>query len=343
MHVLVTGHTGFKGAWLTMMLRARGWEVSGLSLDPEPGSLFEVADVGSLMTQDHRVDIRDAGGVRSALRSISPDAVFHMAAQPLVRESYRDPRATIETNVIGTMNVLDAVREVGSSQGSLIVTTDKVYRNVNQVEGYVEDDPLGGHDPYSASKAMADLLTQSWTRSFGGPPTVIARAGNVIGGGDVSADRLLPDLLRSFNAGSPALIRYPNAVRPWQHVLDCLNGYCMLLDAVLSGSVSQEAWNFGPGVESFRTVAEVADAAAADWGPGASWVDISDADHPHEAELLALDAAAARSQLGWHDRLSFSDSVTWTVSWHKNVLAGVTPRSACDEQLELFATLGPDA
>ena len=343
MHVLVTGHTGFKGAWLTMMLRARGWEVSGLALDPEPGSLFEVADVGSLMTQDHRVDIRDAAGLQSAVRSVAPDAVFHMAAQPLVRESYRDPRTTMETNVMGTFNVLEAVDLVGSAQASVIITTDKVYRNVNQVAGYVEDDPLGGHDPYSASKAMADLLTQSWVRSFGGPTTVIARAGNVIGGGDVSTDRLLPDLIRAFASGSPASIRYPNGVRPWQHVLDCLNGYLLLMDAALSGSISRGEWNFGPGVESFRTVAEVADAAATDWGAGASWVDISDADHPHEAELLALDAAAARSLLGWDDRLAFSDSVTWTVSWHKKVLAGVAPRSACEEQLERFATLGPDA
>ena len=343
MHVLVTGHTGFKGAWLTMMLRARGWEVSGIALDPEPGSLFEVADVGSLMTQDHRVDIRDAGAVQSAVRSVAPDVVFHLAAQPLVRESYQDPRTTVETNVMGTFNVLEAVGEVGSARASVIITTDKVYRNVNQVAGYVEDDALGGHDPYSASKAMADLLTQSWVHSFGGPTTVIARAGNVIGGGDVSTDRLLPDLVRAFASGTPASIRYPNAVRPWQHVLDCLNGYLLLMDTALAGSVSQGEWNFGPGAESFRTVAEVADAAVLDWGPEASWVDISDAAHPHEAELLALDAAAARRLLGWRDRLSFSESVAWTVSWHKNVLAGQAPRSACDEQLERFATLGPDA
>ena len=343
MHVLVTGHTGFKGAWLTMMLRARGWEVSGLALDPEPGSLFEVADVSSLMTQDHRVDIRDAAGVQSVVGSIAPDAVFHMAAQPLVRESYRDPRTTMETNVMGTFNVLEAVDVVGSAQASVIITTDKVYRNVNQVAGYVEDDPLGGHDPYSASKAMADLLTQSWVRSFGGPTTVIARAGNVIGGGDVSSDRLLPDLMRAFAQGEPATIRYPNAVRPWQHVLDCLQGYLLLMDAALAREVAQGEWNFGPGPESFRTVAEVADAAARDWGAGAAWVDASDGDHPHEAELLALDANAARTALGWADRLPFAESITWTVDWHKEVLSGVTAREACDEQLAVFATLGSDA
>ena len=343
MRVLVTGHTGFKGAWLSLILTESGHEVVGYSLDPEPGALFEGAEVSERLSGDYRADVRDTSTLASAIRQTSPDVVIHMAAQPLVRESYRDPRTTMETNVMGTFNVLEAVEVVGSTKASVIITTDKVYRNVNQVAGYVEDDALGGHDPYSASKAMADLLTQSWVRSFGGPTTVIARAGNVIGGGDVSTDRLLPDLMRAFAAGEAAPIRYPAAVRPWQHVLDCLNGYLLLMDAALAASVTRDEWNFGPGPESFKTVAEVADAAAADWGGGASWEDISDSDHPHEAELLALDAGAARASLGWNDRLSFSDSVNWTVSWHKNVLAGVTPRSACDQQLQLFATLGPDA
>lgn len=343
MHVLVTGHTGFKGAWLTMMLRARGWAVSGLALDPEPGSLFDAANVDSLITKDHRTDIRDAAAVESAVRSIAPDAVFHMAAQPLVRESYRDPRTTMETNVMGTLNLLEAVHEVGSARASVIVTTDKVYRNVNQIAGYVESDALGGHDPYSASKAMADLLTQSWVRSFGGPTTVIARAGNVIGGGDVSTDRLLPDLIRAFQEGRPATIRYPEAVRPWQHVLDCLQGYLLLMDAALTGEVARGEWNFGPGPESFKTVAAVAEAAAEYWGGGASWVDVSDHDHPHEAELLALDASAARRLLGWDDRLTFRDAIHWTVGWHKTVTGGMTAREACDEQLMRFARLSPDA
>ena len=343
MHVLVTGHTGFKGAWLTMMLRAHGWEVSGLALDPEPGSLFEVADVGSLMTQDHRVDVRDASAVHSVLRSVEPDAVFHMAAQPLVRESYRDPRTTVETNVMGTFNVLEAVGEVGTARACVIITTDKVYRNVNQEAGYVESDALGGHDPYSASKAMADLLTQSWVRSFGGPTAVIARAGNVIGGGDVSTDRLLPDLMRAFASASPASIRYPNAVRPWQHVLDCLNGYLLLMDAALEGSVSQGEWNFGPGVESFRTVAEVADTAVHCWGAGASWKDTSGGEHPHEAELLALDATAARDLLRWDDRLTFTESVEWTVKWHTDVARGLDAMQVCSEQLARFESMGRDA
>jgi CDP-glucose 4,6-dehydratase len=337
MHVLVTGHTGFKGAWLTLLLRSRGHEVSGIALDPEPDSLFEVASIAGDVSADHRVDIRDAERVRAVVRDVRPDAVMHLAAQPLVRESYRDPRTTIETNVIGTMNMLDAAREAGSVQATVIVTTDKVYRNVNQVAGYVEADPLGGHDPYSASKAMADLLTQSWMRSFEGPRTVIARAGNVIGGGDVSADRLLPDLVRAFASGSAAQIRYPGAVRPWQHVLDCLNGYCVLLDAVLTESTDREAWNFGPGPDSFRTVAEVADLAVREWGSGAAWEDVSEGTHPHEAELLALDASAARTLLGWDDRLTFTDAVQWTIDWHLKVRAGSTPREVTMAQLDAFA------
>lgn len=343
MHVLVTGHTGFKGAWLTLLLRERGHVVSGIALDPEPGSLFEVANLSTLMRTDERVDIRDADALRAAIAGIAPDAVMHLAAQPLVRESYRDPRATIETNVLGTMNVLDAVQATPTVQANVIITTDKVYRNVNQVAGYLEDDPLGGHDPYSASKAMADLLTQSWLRSFPGPTTVIARAGNVIGGGDVSTDRLLPDLVRSFSAGDSASIRYPFAVRPWQHVLDCLNGYCMLLDAVLDGSVAQEAWNFGPGPEGFRTVADVADLAAREWGDGATWHDVSGGEHPHEAELLALDATAARTKLGWDDRLTFTDAVQWTVDWHMAVREGIDPLAATLTQLTAFALAQRDA
>ena len=334
MHCLVTGHTGFKGAWLTLMLHERGHEVSGLALDPEPGALFESARMHDLMRQDIRGDIRDADTVRSAVHATRPDAVIHLAAQPLVRESYRDPRWTMETNVMGTFNVLEAVAGADSVRAHLVITTDKVYRNVNQVAGYVESDPLGGHDPYSASKAMSDLLTQSWTSSFDGPPTAIARAGNVIGGGDVSRDRLLPDLLRSFAAGEPAVIRYPDAVRPWQHVLDCLNGYLLLLDALLD-SRGTGAWNLGPGPESFVTVGALADLAADLWGSGASWR-TDDDDHPHEAGLLALDARKARSELAWHDALPFPASVEWTIDWERERIAGRDPRKITEEQIREF-------
>lgn len=337
MHYLITGHTGFKGAWLTMMLVERGHQVSGLALDPEPGALFESARLSELMESDIRGDIRDAALVQSALNMARPDVVIHLAAQPLVRESYRDPRWTMETNVMGTFNVLEAVSATDSVRAHLVITTDKVYRNVNQVAGYVEDDALGGHDPYSASKAMADLLTQSWVSSFDGPPTAVARAGNVIGGGDVSKDRLLPDLLRSFASGSPAFIRYPDAVRPWQHVLDCLNGYLLLGDALLDGTGSGE-WNLGPGIGSFVTVGALADFAASVWGNDASWITDQDS-HPHEAGLLALDAAKARTELGWHDRLSFDEAVRWTVDWETARLAGSSPAELSMDQIRVFSTL----
>ena len=338
MHYLVTGHTGFKGAWLTMMLANAGHRVSGIALDPVDGALYDVARVGELVEHDHRLDIRDAQAVRTALGETKPDVVIHMAAQPLVRESYASPRWTMETNVMGTFNVLDAVAATSSVTAQVIITTDKVYRNVNQVAGYVESDALGGHDPYSASKAMADLLTQSWTASFPGCPTAIARAGNVIGGGDVSTDRLLPDLLHAFSTGRTAEIRFPDAVRPWQHVLDCLNGYAMLADGVLAGDAAGQ-WNFGPGPESFVTVGAVADLAVGMWGETAAWAP-TPGDHPHEAVLLALDATKARTQLGWRDRLSFNESLEWTVEWAKRVRSGEDARDVCLEQLSAFAERG---
>jgi CDP-glucose 4,6-dehydratase len=218
-----------------------------------------------------------------------------------------------------------------------MVTTDKVYRNVGQSEGYVEGDPLGGHDPYSASKAMADILISSWVDSFGGCPTAIARAGNVIGGGDVSADRLLPDLIRGFASETPAAIRSPEAVRPWQHVLDCLDGYLLLVDALLAGG-GTGAWNFGPEPSSFRTVRDAADAASADWGGDAGWV--ADAgEHPHEAALLTLDSSRARTELGWSDRLDFAAAVGWTVEWAKRVGAGEPPRAVTVDQITRHAGL----
>jgi len=341
MHYLITGHTGFKGAWLTLMLTQQGHQVSGFSLDPEPGSLYEVGALGELVQHDIRGDIRSADAVRAALKATSPDAVFHLAAQPLVRESYLDPRTTIETNVMGTFNVIEAISAIPSIQASVIITTDKVYRNVNQAQGYTESDPLGGHDPYSASKAMADILTQSWMLSFPGSPMAIARAGNVIGGGDVCRDRLMPDLMRGFSEGSDVSLRYPEAVRPWQHVLDCLTGYQLLMQELLAHNpnvLKQPTWNFGPGPANFRTVGEVADLAAQMWGSPTSW-SVPAQTHPHEAELLALDATAARQKLAWADRLDFSQAIEWTVEWTKNVNAGADPRTTTSAQIEQYVSL----
>jgi CDP-glucose 4,6-dehydratase len=335
MHYLVTGHTGFKGAWLTLLLKERGHRVSGLALDPVPNALFTRARLGELLDNDLRVDIRDAAATAHAIASVTPDVVIHMAAQPLVRESYREPRVTFETNAMGTLNVIEAVQKAPSVKAHLVITTDKVYRNVNQEAGYVESDALGGADPYSASKAMADLLVQSWVRSFPGVPTAIARAGNVIGGGDVCEGRLLPDLINAYAAGESPMLRYPNSVRPWQHVLDCLNGYLTLTDALLAGTASGGEWNFGPGRESFVSVADVADLVQSLFDADAGWVP-DKGDHPHEAGLLALDATKAEQSLDWHNRLSFRESVEWIVAWERETRAGGDPRARTAEQIVAF-------
>jgi CDP-glucose 4,6-dehydratase len=334
MHVLVTGHTGFKGAWLTLLLRTAGHEVSGISLDPADGALFGRMDGQDLLTADLRLDIRDGPHLAEAVARIAPDVVVHLAAQPLVRVAYRDPQGTFGANVWGTINLLEAMRHVDSIRGALIVTTDKVYRNDGRSTGYVESDPLGGHDPYSASKAMADLATQSWRASYPGAPIAVARAGNVIGGGDVSPDRLMPDLINSFAAGTPAPIRNPEAVRPWQHVLDCLHGYVLLIEQMLNAGTEGE-WNFGPSSESVFTVADVADATVRAWGDGAAWK-MDDTDHPAEAVTLALDASKARSALGWRDRLTAEEAIAWTVSWERDVRAGRDPREIALRQIEDF-------
>jgi CDP-glucose 4,6-dehydratase len=336
MRYLITGHTGFKGAWLTLLLKSRGHTVSGLALEPEPGSLFEIANIASVLDQDFRIDIRQADDCAEAIQQVKPDVVMHLAAQPLVRESYREPRVTFETNVMGTLNVIEAVSKTPSVQAHVVVTTDKVYQNVNRVKGYREDEPLGGDDPYSASKAMADILTQSWIKSFSAPPTAIARAGNVIGGGDVSKDRLLVDLLQNFAAGQVTEIRFPDAVRPWQHVLDCLNGYTALVDALLEGGGLGE-WNFGPGPDSFVTVRAIADIAASLWGGNVTWVDSSSSEHLHEANLLALDATKAQENLHWRNRLNFEESLAWTVEWQKRVTRdGQLPLSVTLDQISEF-------
>jgi CDP-glucose 4,6-dehydratase len=335
MHYFVTGHTGFKGSWLTLLLRRRGHLVSGLSLDPLENSLFVRADLSQELRHDIRADVRNAGAVANALAVTRPDVVVHMAAQPLVRESLRDPRTTVETNVMGTLNVLEAVQAAKTVRAHLVVTTDKVYRNVDQLWGYREEDALGGDDPYSASKAMVEILTQSWTSSFRDCRTATARAGNVIGGGDVSRDRLLPDLIAAMTAGRVPLIRNPTAVRPWQHVLDAVNGYAALIDAMLNGEVHESAWNFGPESSSFLTVGEVADRVAALWGSGATWVRDS-GEHPAEADQLTLDARQAVVRLGWRPALDIDQALAWTVEWAKRVRDGDSPAAVTRSQVDTF-------
>jgi CDP-glucose 4,6-dehydratase len=339
MHYLVTGHTGFKGAWLALMLTRRGHTVSGLALEPVPGSLFERVQLSEMLFRDLRVDIRDGEATERAVTSLEPDVVLHLAAQPLVRESYRDPRYTYETNSLGTLSVLQAVEHTPTVKAQVIVTTDKVYRNVNQIWGYRESDPLGGVDPYSASKAAADLITQSWIAGSGcRVPTAIARAGNVIGGGDVCAERLMVDLVAAFSTGQAVRLRYPEAVRPWQHVLDCLNGYLDLTDLLLSGASSGEAFNFGPDTGSFVSVGAVAAAVASLWGTD-SVVEVDEGAHVHEATLLSLDSRKAELELGWRNRLQFHDALAWTVAWEKQVRAGQDARAVSIAQIDEFMRL----
>jgi len=323
MHFLITGHTGFKGAWLSLILHERGHVVSGIALEPEVGSLFERAKIGKFMEKDIRCDIRDSLNLTSHFNEIKPDVVIHLAAQALVRESYKNPINTFETNVMGTLNVIKASQQVIDLKAQLIITTDKVYKNIGKSSGYVETEALGGQDPYSASKAMADIATQSWLSSFENPPTAIARAGNVIGGGDVCADRLLPDLIHSYSSGLTPKLRAPKFVRPWQHVLDCLNGYLILIDRVLEGT-ADGAWNFGPDENQSKTVADVANIAGAVWGVEKSWESDLGA-HPHEASMLMLNSNKARTKLGWSDKLSFEESVELTINWYKNVNNGNDP------------------
>jgi CDP-glucose 4,6-dehydratase len=339
LHYLVTGHTGFKGSWLTLMLTEQGHTVSGLALEPAPGSLYERARLSELLHRDLRVDIRDGAATRDAITALEPDVVLHLAAQPLVRESYRDPRYTYETNTLGTLNVLMAVENTPSVKAQVIITTDKVYRNVDQIWGYRESDPLGGVDPYSASKAAADLITQSWMKTSGaGVPTAIARAGNVIGGGDVCVDRLMVDLVAAFSAGQSVRIRNPGSVRPWQHVLDCLHGYLELADALLRGESAGEAFNFGPDTDSFVQVGAVATAVAELWGTE-SLIEVDAGAHVHEAARLALDPRKAELQLGWRSRMTFHQALAWTVAWEKQIGAGGDARAVSVAQISEFMGL----
>jgi len=323
MHFLITGHTGFKGSWLSLLLRERGHRVSGISLDPEVNSLFNTAGIGTFLENDVRCDIRNPTDLEVHFKAINPDVVIHMAAQALVRKSYEEPIITFDTNVIGTINVLKASQKISQLQAQLIITTDKVYKNVNKAVGYSESEALGGSDPYSASKAMADLATQSWLVSFENAPTAIARAGNVIGGGDICADRLIPELVNSYRSGLIPRLRAPNSVRPWQHVLDCLNGYLNLVDSLISGN-GEGVWNFGPNEKQVRTVGDVSNIAAAAWGLQNKWEKDS-SEHPYEASLLMLNSDKARIELGWYDKLNFEESVRWTINWYKNVHSGNDP------------------
>lgn len=330
MRYLITGHTGFKGSWLALMLLHEGHEVAGISLDPEAQSLFQEASLSSSFYKDIRLDIRNKEALAKAVQDVNPEVIIHLAAQPLVRYSYKHPVDTFETNVIGTLNLLEATRNLRSLKATLIITTDKVYKNVGSLSGYLESDSLGGDDPYSASKAAADIATQSWTKSFATSPIAIARAGNVVGGGDWAQDRLIPDLVRSYSVGETPVIRNPNSVRPWQHVLDCLNGYLMLIDSMLNNSTVGE-WNFGPDHRESHVVSEVIEVFASAFGLEQKAWNLDSGENPPESNFLLLDSTKSRVQLGWRDFLDFHQTLTWTAEWYREIAKNDVKASTLDQ------------
>ncbi|PZU10309.1 CDP-glucose 4,6-dehydratase [Sphingomonas sp.] len=319
--VFITGHTGFKGSWLVTTLSAMGAELYGFALPAPARGVFRAAQVEPLLACSTIGDIREPSGLAAALAASQAEVVIHMAAQPLVRFSYAEPVETYATNVMGTVHLLEAVRRTPSVRACVIVTSDKCYENNEWDWGYREIEPMGGYDPYSNSKGCAELVTSAYRRSFfsgeGAARVASGRAGNVIGGGDWSDDRLIPDLIRAFVAGETTAIRNPNAVRPWQHVLDPLFGYLALAERLLAedGAPAADGWNFGPDAASERTVGEVVQAMAALWGPDARW-QIIQGEQPHEAGFLKLDSSKAKRLLGWRPVWPFDTALAETTAWY---------------------------
>lgn len=340
--VLITGHTGFKGSWLTLWLQQLGAQVTGIALPPATTpSLFSLLDFNSSAFQrfNHFQDIRDAFALNSIVQAAQPEIVFHLAAQPLVRASYRDPLGTINTNVMGTANLLDALRNVLSVRVAVVVTTDKVYRNHEHPYPYREDDHLGGHDPYSASKAASELIVASYRDAFlyeQGVAVATVRAGNVIGGGDWSEDRLIPDAVRAWQSGQPLEVRRPEAVRPWQHVLEPLAGYLSLAEKLWDNPALAGSYNFGPETSEAASVRTVVELARGTYGKGeVIWGDGSEG--PHEAGWLALEIAKARTLLGVAPRLGLVEAVNRTMSWYRRLAAGEDAKALCLEDIEAYS------
>ena len=313
---LITGHTGFKGSWLSLWLQHLGAKVIGISLDPPTiPSLYQQADVANGMTS-LRQDIRNVEALKNLFQQHQPEIVFHLAAQPLVRYAYNAPVETYETNVMGTLHVLEAVRTVDSVQASVLITTDKCYQNREWCWGYREIDPMGGHDPYSSSKAAAELLIASYRESYL-PNIASVRAGNVIGGGDWAEDRLIPDIIQAFQKNDTVKIRNPNAIRPWQHVLEPLVGYMQLAEQLTTNPEKYaQAWNFGPNEEDAKPVQWIVEEMAKQWGNNASW-EIDQAAHPHEANYLKLDCSKAHAELNWHPKWGLQTALQKIVQWHQ--------------------------
>lgn len=337
--VFLTGHTGFKGSWLSLWLQSMGAELYGYALNPPTNpALFEEANVAQGMSSTIG-DIRDYASLLAALKQSQAEIVIHMAAQPLVRLSYDQPVETYATNVMGTVNLLEAIRKVDGVRAVVNVTTDKCYENQEWVWGYREDEPMGGHDPYSNSKGCAELVSSAYRKSFfteAGIAMATARAGNVIGGGDWALDRLVPDILRALQQGAPVMVRNPNAVRPWQHVLEPLSGYLLLAQSLYEhGQVDAEGWNFGPAEEDARPVQWIVERLCNLWGGGASWT-LQQGHHPHEAHFLKLDISKARQRLQWVPSWTLEVALDRIVEWNQVWLSGADMRGCSLAQIREY-------
>jgi len=344
--VLVTGHTGFKGAWLTIWLARMGSEVYGFALPPESSpNLFSLA-VADRYGHSHLGDVGNLDGIWNTVEEVKPEIILHLAAQSLVRRSYKDPVGTYQTNVMGTVNVLEAARNVDSVKAVVVVTSDKCYENREWIWPYRETDRMGGFDPYSNSKGCAELVVSAYRSSFfpasKSQPCRIAsvRAGNVIGGGDWSEDRLVPDIVKAFQSREPVEIRHPHAIRPWQHVLEPLVGYISVAERLVADADGgwDEAWNFGPRSADCRPVSDVATRLASAWGEGATWR-LSQGEHPHEATFLKVDSSKAEGRLGWRARLGLNDALDWTADWYRRYYGGVRPDLLVVEQIESYLAI----
>ncbi len=336
--VLLTGHTGFKGGWLALWLQRLGAEVVGIALAPNTKpNLFELANIENGMTS-HFCDIRDASKLAKIIVKARPEIAFHLAAQPLVRASYRDPLATYQTNVLGSANTLDALRNLDSVKVAVMVTTDKVYQNNEWLYPYRETDPLGGHDPYSASKAASEIVIASYRDSYlkeQGVAVATARAGNVIGGGDWSKDRLIPDAIRAWQASMPLEIRRPEAIRPWQHVLEPLQGYLTLAENLWLAPDLAGAYNFGPNTHEASTVRKVIERARITFGSG-QVIYKEDLAGPHEAGWLALETAKTRETLGIRSKWPLSETVDRTIAWYVAQQQGANARDLCEAEIDYY-------
>jgi CDP-glucose 4,6-dehydratase len=340
--VLVTGHTGFKGSWLSLWLSMNGHELYGISLPPLKNGIYEQSNLDKIFSKSVIQDISDFSKVKDFINTVKPDLIYHLAAQPLVIDSYLNPVQTIQTNVIGSLNILESVKDSTSVKKLLMVTTDKVYKNIGKVDGYSEEEMLGGEDPYSVSKSMTDLMIQSWSKSFKLPNLAIVRAGNVIGGGDRSPNRLIPDLVHALNSKTPLTIRNPDSVRPWQHVLDCLNGYEAAMAKLSNSNIEDNIWNFGPDDNQKMTVKEVCESALTSW-PSSDPTEINyvsdNKSEYKESKMLTLNAEKAHRVLGWSNKLNNQAAIDYTMEWEYNVSKGSDPFKITEEQISNFLSI----